>query len=34
MTDYNIFKNKKYLVKCYQYKGKICSFVTIYQRKF
>ena len=30
----NIVKNKKYLVKDYQYKGKISIFVAIFQRIF
>lgn len=30
----NIVKNKKYLVKDYQYKGKFSIFVAVYQRKF
>ncbi len=34
MKDDNIVKNKKYLVKDYQYIGKISTFVAIFQRKF
>lgn len=30
----NIVKNKKYLVKDYQYKGKFSTFATIFQKIF
>ncbi len=34
MKDDNIVKNKKYLVKDYQYIGKISTFATIFQKIF